>query len=336
MNSKQVRLLLASAAVAVVAMGCPSGNESADVCTADTDCGSGSICHPVEKVCVQTCESAADCPDSAKNCEGLNQSTGTDGGTQTSDAGVGQKICKCATSVLCNGLTNPGGSLVCNDETRVCVTKCGSDADCGSGRTCDTASGQCKAGSGGTCTPACATGQTCQNGTCVTQQTTCNSSNAQPDVCAYGQFCSSNVCTAVPAPTCVNFDPTQGGKAPVFDASTSTGPIIYSITKETQDATWCNAGGGEPDNVRVRVKAYNKNGTFPANSSGVSGFFYVRVNGSQVDATTLIRPQSGYSVTNGGKEAEFLVNFCLANNIGSISIGMYFTGGNEYCAQVSK
>jgi hypothetical protein len=83
------------------------------------------------------------------------------------------------------------------------------------------------------------------------------------------------------------------------------------------------------------VKAYIKTGSFPAESTGLPGLFYVRVNGSQVDGTTLIRP-SEYSALDGGKRAEFIMNFCPGSAATTLSVGLYFTNGNEICKQLNR
>jgi hypothetical protein len=146
--------------------------------------------------------------------------------------------------------------------------------------------------------------------------------------CSYGQYFSSYVCKAVEAPSCANFDPAQGGKTPTFNASTSTGPIIYNVA-QLSFGTGSFCGGSTT--VSARVKAYTTGTLFPSKKSDLPGLFYVRVNGEEVDGTTLIL-DSGYSVQDGGKRAEFTMNFCPTANATQLTVGLYFTGGNETCA----
>ncbi|WP_254614639.1 hypothetical protein [Myxococcus sp. CA056] len=301
---KMMLVLTALGAMSGLMAGCGDDDTGGQGCTSNDDCAGTEICHPSAGVCVTTCESGSDCPDTAKTCAPL-------GGTSTQ---ANTRICQCSTDVLCNGGTDSESTdLVCSDLDTVCVPKCDSNDDCGTGRVCDTASGQCEEDdtTGGTCT---GTGQS---------------------TCQYGQFCSSGTCTEVPAPTCANFTPAQGGKQPVWTIS-DTGPIIYDITQTffDQDNNWCATGR----TAKARVRAYqpaNSTATFPTQKSDLPGFFYVKVDGATVDGETLILP-SQYTTSNGGKNAEFTVNFCTTPTSTTLSIGLYFTNGNEICAQLNR
>lgn len=351
----------------LVGCGADSGIDGGTpTCSSASDCASGETCHLTAKTCVKVCTSNADCPDTNKNCAALGGSTAA----QVADGGgVGDKFCQCTDTKFCTG-ENSGSSTICNKNSFLCEVKCGSDADCSGGRTCDTVSGECRGtlpgggtdggtdGGTPTCTPACTATQYCDTTgttpTCVNKCTlgscttgtcnlttgkcdavkTCTDNNAQPDVCSYGQWCKGTACADVPPATCSNI--TNHSPAITFDPATSTGPVIFSVTKTTQDPNqWCQDPAA-PDNIRVSLRAYNKNGaTWPAQKSGVSGFFYVKVAGTDVDATTLVRP-SGYTLQNGDKVATFLVNFCVPSSQTNLQIGFYFTGGNPFCADVTK
>jgi len=89
MQIRTMKLMLAVlGAMSMVLTGCPDGGREDLACTATTDCLEGEICHPSAKVCVQTCTTGGDCPESAKTCEAI-------GGGNT------QMICKCSTDALC-------------------------------------------------------------------------------------------------------------------------------------------------------------------------------------------------------------------------------------------
>jgi len=301
---KMAMMLTALGAMSVVLTGCPEGGGASTTCAANTDCLATEICHPDAKVCVQTCTAAADCPDTAKSCAAL-------GGTSTEKDTL---VCQCSTNELCNK-DRATADQVCSTEYSICVTKCSTNTDCGTGNTCDTATGQCK--------PEDTTGATC--------------TGAGQSTCSYGQFCSSSKCEAVPAPTCDNFDPAKGGKTPVFNPATSTGPIIFEITQSSWGADSISPAfcGDGVDTAKIQVKAYQSGtNTFPAQKSALSGLFYVKVNGSQTAGETLIR-SSQYTVSADGKQATFTMNFC-PGNLTTISLGLYFTGGNEICSQISK
>ncbi|MDC0709017.1 hypothetical protein POL68_11140 [Stigmatella sp. ncwal1] len=294
---KTMWMLTALSAMSLMMTACGGDEEGGSSCTSDSQCSTDEICHPGAGVCVQTCDSGSDCPDSAKTCDVLSASDS-------------RKVCKCTAGTnFC--ADEFGDDFTCSSLDRVCTQKCASNTDCGTGRTCETATGQCVAGGnpdpGGTCT---GTGQS---------------------TCAYGQFCSASKCTAVPAPTCANFTPSQGGKQPVWTTS-STGPIIYDVTKVSYaNDSFC---GGDVT-AKARVKAYSTSAIFPDQKSALPGLFYVRINGSELDGDELIR-QSEYSPSADKKSVEFTMNFCPGNTSTTLSIGLYFTGGNEICAQLNK
>ena len=300
---KMVMMLVAVGAASMVLTGCPGGGGGSTTCATSTDCLTSEVCHPDAKVCVQTCTAAADCPDTAKKCEAL-------GGTT---ADKDKMICKCTTDALCNSGRQTADQY-CAAATGLCTKKCTADADCGTNGTCETATGVCK--------PKDTVGTSC--------------TGEGQSTCMYGQFCSASKCAAVPAPTCDNFNPSKGGKQPTFNPATSKGPIIFSITKsswapDTASTPFC----GTADTAKIQVKAYQSGtNTFPAQKSALSGLFYVRVSGDATDGTALIR-SSEYSVSTDGKIATFTMNFC-PGNLTALSIGLYFTDGNEICAQIAK
>lgn len=301
---KMTLMLAALGAMGMMLTACGDEGRTSLTCSTNADCLESEICHPDAKVCVQTCTTSADCPNAAKTCEAVSASNT-------------QLICKCSTDALCQSdeRVSDASTLVCSATAKVCVPKCSTDTDCSAGQTCDTSAGVCK--------PGTTTGNTC--------------TGEGQSTCSYGEFCSSSKCAAVPAPTCANFDPAQGGRTPTFNAATSTGPIIYDVTQVSfsQDS-WCAAVAGSTGlTAKARVKAYIKTGTFPAAKSDLPGLFYVRVNGSETDGSALIRP-SEYSTADGGKRAEFTMNFCPGESATTLSIGLYFTGGNEICKQLNR
>jgi Cys-rich repeat protein len=211
MQLRKMTLMLAVlGAMSMVLTGCPDGGRDSLTCSADADCLESEICHPTAKVCVQTCTTTADCPESAKKCEALS-STNT------------QMICKCSTSELCardERVTDV--ELACDTTTQVCVPKCTADTDCAAGQTCDTTAGVCKSGT---------TGTTCDP-------------NTQPGICGYGQVCSSatSKCEAAPQGTC-----SQATGAPTWVQTGSSAPVIVSVTASklstTDKQTQCGDGG---------------------------------------------------------------------------------------------
>jgi hypothetical protein len=291
--------LTALCAMSLVMTGCPEeGGEGSLTCASATDCLESEICHPTAKVCVATCASSADCPDTAKTCAAVSATDQT-------------KVCQCSTDALCN-TDRETPDLVCSTLDKVCTTKCTTDASCGTGRTCDTATGQCKAGGGNT-------GDTC--------------TGESQSTCAYGQFCSASKCTAAPvaAATCQNFSTNR----PNWSATSSNGPVIYDIRllRYETNSSFCQSG----DAYIFSLRAYRTDADWPATRSGVAGFFYVTTGGTQTDVVNsgLLLPNTGYNrSTTNLKDAEFQTYLCAS--LPSIQVGYYFTGGNPVCQQFSR
>lgn len=293
---KTMMMLTALSALSVVMTGCPGEEEGSLKCTMDADCIEGEICHPTAKACVQTCTASTDCPASAKTCTAIS----------TSD---NRQVCQCSTNELCAAEVE---GAVCSTLDKVCTPKCTADADCGAGRTCDTATGQCKAGGN--------TGTACTG----TSQSTCN----------YGDFCANSVCTPAPvAPTtCQNFSSNR----PNWSATTSNGPVIYEVSKIRYEvnSSLCQSG----DAYVIRVRAYRTDADWPATRSGLSGFFYVTTGGTETDVVAnLLLPNTGYNRNTANlKDAEFQTYLCPGSNVSTIQVGYYFTGGNPVCQQLTQ
>lgn len=298
---KTLWMLTALSAMSLVMTGCPEdGGGDSLTCTSATDCLESEICHPTAKVCVQTCDSGSDCPDTAKTCAAVSTTDST-------------KVCQCSTDVLCN-TGRETADLVCSTLDKVCTEKCTSDAACGAGRTCDTATGQCKAG--GTTNPTTCTG---------TAQATC----------AYGDYCSNSTCTAAPvAPTtCQNFSSNR----PSWSATSSSGPVIYELTKLRYEANSSNCQSG--DAYIISIRAYRTDANWPDTRNGLQGFFYVTTGGNQTDVINagLLLPSTGYNRNpNNLKDAEFQTYLCPGSNVSSINVGYYFTGGNPVCQTLTR
>jgi hypothetical protein len=145
MQLRKMTLMIAALGLALTA--CPGGGREDLSCTADTDCSEDGteICHPQAKVCVQTCTSSTDCPDSAKTCEAISSANS-------------QKICKCSTDALCqtDERVTDASTLSCDTTFRVC-------------KSTGTGGGQTPPGAActGSSQSTCAYGQFCNGSTCA-------------------------------------------------------------------------------------------------------------------------------------------------------------------------
>ena len=342
----KLKLAGAVAALAVALAGCgePSstggggGGGTSRFCTSSS-CKSTETCHPSSRTCVKTCSAGADCTDEAKNCDVAVSGT--------------VKVCSCSTDALCAGAAGTAGNI-CSTVDKVCVSKCTSNTDCPNGRTCSSTTGQCSGAAvadAGVCTQgSCGAGKVCTfaTGACETPKT-CSSAAGQPDTCPYGQFCSGSACAEVAKPTCDNFKPDAGGKQPVWNGKSTMGPIIYALTPLPGDNNplsgnaFCNlADGGVRKTFTAELKAYNANSVFPTDSMSttLAGLKYVTEGGNECDVTScptpLFRPMSGYTVSTDRKNITLKLSFCPpTQSLTSIPVGLYFTGGNEACANVA-
>lgn len=310
-------------AVFTLACGEPTPSDGGSGCTTDSSCGTGKMCHPVKKECVPTCTGGSDCPSTAKTCA-------TFAGAAAGDGGTALAFCQCATDALCGG-----GSTVCMAATKTCEPKCTSTS-CWGGAACNATSGQCGAGGtdagadAGTCSyePSvlCSGTNFCDytTNTCRAPAT-CNAANPQPDTCGYSSFCSSGTCGQVRLPTCANFTP-PGGKTPVFNPRTSTGPVIYRVDDDTApNAAVCFRGFFVHS---MYLNVYRTDASlFPAQMSALGGIFYVNSTGNQQDLTGGL--PASYYVPNG-KNMRLRVYLC-APTAASFNAGYYLTGGNEVC-----
>ncbi len=80
------------------------------------------------------------------------------------------------------------------------------------------------------------------------------------------------------------------------------------------------------------MKAYNKTGTFTDQPTRTSRTCYhwstptanERTGGAKPGVQTL-------TVTNGGQNADFFINFCRRTGSTTLSVGLHFVDGNEAC-----
>jgi hypothetical protein len=284
-----------AAAMGLMFVACGDGGDGVGAtCTTTENCQTGEICHTGAKVCVRTCTAGTDCPDSAKNCEAI-------GGSDT------RMVCKCSTDQLCAGGATTGSSAICSDAFEVCMTKCSANADCPTGSTCETSTGECRPG-----------------------PTTCSTTDVQPAGCAYGKYCgTSGLCLAAPTPTCQNISL----HGTTWNAQTSDGPVIYSLTQVGSLATGTQSCQAAQKLARVRVRAYRTTGTFPAATDPqavLADLHYVLENGTESPSKPFVFPTS-YTLSSNDQHLEFDLGFCPPDTISQFTAGLHFVNGNEMC-----
>ncbi|WP_120630787.1 MULTISPECIES: hypothetical protein [Corallococcus] len=238
--------------------------------------------------------SSMDCPDTAKTCDVLSPSDS-------------RKVCQCSTDVLCNA--DEGTSdRVCSIPDAVCIPRCTADEACGEGQRCDTASGHCKVRGD---TGAACTGEGQSN-------------------CDYGtHFCSSNVCTPLWQPQCLNYE-----NFPNKDMLGTTGPILYAARRVSVSTDTVLCGTATPKLVKVAFSAYSSV-PFPMTKGDLNGFFRVLVAGTVREGTQDVRG-ADYTVTGDNRErAELIVSLCTEATATTLSTAYYFTGGNFLCFQAN-
>lgn len=232
---------------------------------------------------------------------------------------------------------------ICHPDASVCVQTCTSGNDCGDeARTCaaigdDDERQVCQCSTDALCA-GFAEGLSCamdQGAVCKGDGTggggggdgTCEGQGQS--TCDYGDFCDDGECTAAPQATasCQNFD----SRGITWSPESGSGPVIYEVTRISPISGFC---GADAKPFSARVLAYHPDGTFPSQRTNLSGFFYVRVNGAESDATLLMTNEN-YRISNEGKNGEFNLTFCGAQSLNSMQVGLYFTNGNEVCANVS-
>ena len=251
--------------------------------------------------------------------------------------GEGTLYSECTSDLAC------GTGEICHPDAGVCVTTCTDANDCGDeAKTCAAFSDDddrkvCQCTTDELCA-GFAEGLSCGTSAVCVGDGTGGSGGTLGDACEgdgqstcdYGQFCDTT-CQAAPQATasCENF---ANGPGINWSAESGTGPVIYSVTSI---APWTGFCADDAQAFTAKVLAYNANGTFPATRTALSGFFYVRVDGEERDATLLMN-DSRYRITNDGKNGEFDLTFCAAQDLNSVQVGLYFTNGNEVCSSVTN
>jgi hypothetical protein len=270
----------------------------------------GKGCHPVLKTCVATCTGSSDCSSDQKTCAKIQNSASS--------------FCTCSTNELC-AAANTG--FVCNAATQQCAAKCTASSGCPSGFTCDTTTGQC--GGGGNTDAGMDAGV---DAGVTDAGVTCNPTNAQPDVCGYGNACTQAMsCEAIEKGTCSNVTTGQGGTNHNSWTSASTGPVIFNIVDEADVAADCT----QDNAFTMTVYAYAGPGmTFPAQKSALPGFFYYTSSGTAVDVPTNLLRQSNYTLY-GNTVIGAKFTLCSANT-SSLGVGVGFTNGNGYCTTLTR
>jgi hypothetical protein len=215
-------------------------------------------------------------------------------------------ICQCTTDSGCN-TDRETADLLCDPESAVCVQRCTSDVNCSEGSTCNTTTGVCEGGGVGT--------------TCAGEGLS---------TCTYGNFCSASTCQAPEAPTCSNFTNMSADRKATLG---TTGPIIFNTTV-VSSAVDAFCASSAPKRVRVKVSAYNDE-AFASSFTGLNGFFYILVNGQPATGVRVSNRSDSYVLSENDRRVDFVLEFCESESQGNLQTGLYFTGGNFVCSDLS-
>jgi hypothetical protein len=325
MKLSNLKYILASASL-VFAVGCGGGGDvdaGPNTCTADANCGTGKVCHPVLKACVPSCTAGTDCPSSAKTCAKGDGSAAT---------AASPGFCQCGTDALCNpgGASDAASALVCQPNTKQCTAKCTSSSSCNGG-TCDTASGKCS----GAVVVDAGTDAGVDAGMPMDAGVSCSAANVQPDVCGYSNACNSTMkCQPVPNDGTSTNLPTAFSQWP---GATGTGNVIFNVVDEPTDRL---AGCNPQDLTKtftVSVYAYAGPGTtFPTPAVAGQGFWYYSPGKAKIDIAlnylgTLVNTgTASYEVTQNGKILKTTFSLCTMASETSLKAAFAFTNGNPY------
>jgi hypothetical protein len=315
--------LTAAAAIAFAISGCgemnPGTDSGSNTCTSDTSCGAGKACHPVLKECQKTCTGATDCPSQEKTCKAINASTAL--------------FCTCSTDPFCAAAV-PGN--ICNAVTQQCSSKC-TTTSCPTAYTCNATSGQCIANAptdGGT------DGGT-DAGMNMDAGVACTSTNFEPDVCGYAKVCyANNLCDTAADDRCANITAAIAAtNYTAWNPASSTGPVIYNVTDDTDVAAGCTGVGDVA--FTTTVYAYSGTTLFDTNITAAIQLAYYTslgakrpINGVQVGNVS--NAWSHYTVSNGGKNAEMKMTLCAPAGTTTLTTGFAYSVGNAYCADQTR
>lgn len=256
--------VLAAAGTAALGGGC-GGSSRVRACTSSEDCAAGLACHPVGRICVSRCASAAECPATQKSCAPAEGAGGQDGGVLD---GGSVTICRCQTDQLC------GLGFVCNlgiDDQ--CEPRCSSNDGCrefGSDRKCEVPTGKCVLK---TCVDdpgLCAAGSVCNPTTkrCEADPNACDGESASiganggPDVCRYGDTCAGGTCAPAPEGPCA-----ARANGPGWNKPARVAPVVASAADIGTDpagsggclgGACCSSAAEKP--VKIRVTFYDPTG----------------------------------------------------------------------------
>lgn len=290
-----------------------SGIVTGNSCTSDTNCQTGTICHPVLKQCIEACTSSAGCATGlCKRFDGTGGSTYAGG------------FCQCNADSQC--AVDGGTAQVCSTATLRCEAKC-TATSCPTGFSCETATGQCKV-------PMDA--GTHDAGT-TDAGVSCTTTNAQPDVCGYGNIChtADAKCDAARNDSqCTNIaEAITKGNFSAFSPLSSTGPVIYNVVDEATDLAADCVAPSTP--FTVTVFAYAGTSIFPANKSALSGFWYFDATGARTDIALNLLRTTNYTASGDGKTMSAKFTLCGTAGATMLAAGFGFTGGNGYCATLT-
>lgn len=305
-------------------MKCDSTTCTTGCCDAKGQCRTSSTtleCGTFGATCV-ACAAGTQCQ--LGTCTFVSSGTGGSGGgssgTGGGSAGTG------------GGSAGTGGGTSSRCTSDNCSGCCTSEGTCQSGNSINAC------GRGANACVVCLSGQSCTVGLCSGSgtgggggTTTCTGFGEPWTECGYGKTCGETQCFGLVDDTCSEVstarDPGTNQARTPFNASTSSGVVIYTAFQSTNSLANCTNGALGLD---ATIGA-SRNTSLPTAATALPAFG-IHAFGLTTDLRPYLSGTNGtYVVSGTGKSAQIHVEFCPPLSLAGSTVAFSFTGGNAKC-----